>query len=110
MTACLNTCIVSDDEGHGYWCDECPERRPVQLPTLPGKVDGIVGWDPVVLQCRDCGATYTGAGPRRNAGADIILSGYRFHTCERGTGMSKRRCPDCLEAVESACPNRGRHQ
>lgn len=80
-----------------------------QMPTLPGKVDGIVGWDPVVLQCRDCGATYTGT-VRRNAGADIILSGYRFHACERGTGMSRRRCPDCLAAVEAACPNRGRHQ
>lgn len=106
MSACLNVCIISDDKGRGYYCDECPERRPVQLPTLPGKVDGIVGWGPLVLQCRDCGATYTGT--RRNAAADIILSGYRFHICEGRDGG--RRCPDCLAAVEAACPNRGRHQ
>lgn len=105
MSTCLNVCIISDDDGRGYYCDECPERRPVQLPTLPGKVDGIVGWDPLVLQCRDCGATYTGA--RRSVAADVILSGYHFHTCEPGSG---RRCPECLAAAENACPNRGRHQ
>lgn len=73
-----------------------------QLPTLPGKAAGIVGMDPLVLQCRDCGTTYTGT--RRSMAADIILSGYRFHTCEGPTGM--RRCPDCLTAVIAACPNR----
>mgnify|MGYP003142669499 CR=1 FL=1 len=105
MSACLNVCIVSDDEGHGYYCDECPERRPVQLPTLPGKVDGIVNWDPLVLQCRACGTTYQGGRERR--GFDIILSGYGFHTCEPGSG---RHCRDCLAAVEAACPSPGRHQ
>lgn len=79
-----------------------------QLPTLPGKVDGIVGWDPLVLQCRGCGATYTGT--RRGVAADVILSGYRFHGCDRGTPASVRLCPDCLAEVEGACPNRGRHQ
>lgn len=77
-----------------------------QLPTLPGKVDGIVGWEPCVQQCRECGATATQEG--RSAATFIILSGYRFHTCEgRGGG---RRCPDCLAAAESACPNTGKHR
>ena len=75
-----------------------------QLPTLPGKADGIVGLDPLVLQCRSCGVTYTGR--RKRLGADIILSGFHFHTCEPGSG---RRCPDCLAQAEAACPNDGRH-
>lgn len=77
-----------------------------QLPTLPGKVDGIVGLDPLVLQCRECGTTHNGT--RRSIAADIILSGFHFHTCEGQTGT--RRCPDCLAAVIAACPNVGRHQ
>lgn len=78
----------------------------LQRPTLPGKVDGIVGWDPLELQCRDCGAVCTGDRNRR--AADIILSGFHFHRCEGREG--KRRCPDCLAAVEATCPNTGRHQ
>lgn len=74
-----------------------------QLPTLPGKVDGIVGWAPLVLQCRECGTTYKGR--YRSAATDIILSGFHFHTCEKGGG---RKCPGCLEAAEASCPNRGR--
>jgi hypothetical protein len=77
-----------------------------QLPTLPGKVGGIVGLDPLVLQCRECGVKYV--GERRSIAADIILSGFHFHTCEGPTGM--RRCPDCLTAVEASCPNVGRHK
>lgn len=77
-----------------------------QLPTLPGKADGIVGLDPLVLQCRKCGATYEGS--RGRIAADIILSGFHFHTCE-GQGAG-RRCPDCLAAAIAACPNPGRHR
>jgi hypothetical protein len=72
----------------------------LQRATLPGKVDGIVGWDPLELQCRDCGSLYV--GERRRAGADIILSGFHFHICEGRDG--KRRCPDCLAVVKAACP------
>lgn len=75
-----------------------------QLPTLPGKVDGIVGWDPLVLQCRECGTTHV--GDRYNVAAEIILSGFHFHSCVPGSG---RRCPPCLSAVESSCPNTGKH-
>ena len=75
------------------------------MPTLPGKVDGNVALDPCVVQCRDCGATETQRG--RSLATFIILSGYHFHGCEGRDG--KRRCPDCLAAVERECPNRGRH-
>lgn len=72
----------------------------LQRETLPGKVDGIVGWNPIELQCRDCGVVHTGT---RNPAAEIILSGFHFHRCEGRGG--KRRCPPCLAAVEKACPN-----
>lgn len=77
-----------------------------QMPTLPGKAEGIVGMEPCVVQCRDCGATATQEG--RSLASFIILTGFHFHTCEGRGG--KRRCPNCLAAVEAACPNRGRHQ
>ena len=76
-----------------------------QMPTLPGKAGGIVGWDPCILQCRECGATVKQEG--RSAATFIILSGYRFHGCEGREGV--RRCPDCLAVAEAACPNVGRH-
>lgn len=73
----------------------------LQQPTLPGKVEGIIGWEPLELQCRDCGDVYT--GERKHPAADIILSGFHFHRCEGRDG--KRRCPSCLAAVKAACPN-----
>lgn len=76
-----------------------------QLPTLPGKAEGIVGWDPCVLQCRECGRTATQDRP--SVATFIILSGFHFHGCEGRSGM--RRCPECLAAAEAACPNAGRH-
>lgn len=72
----------------------------MQRPTLPGKVDGIVGWGPLELQCRDCGAVYV--GEHKFAATDIILSGFHFHRCEGREGV--RRCPSCLAAVKTACP------
>lgn len=77
-----------------------------QMPTLPGKVDGVVGWAPCVLQCRDCGRTVTQTG--KSAATFIILSGFHFHGCEGSDGV--RRCPECLAVAEDNCPNRGRHQ
>ena len=77
----------------------------VLLPTVPGKVAGIVGWAPAVLQCHDCGATVTQGGG--SVAAFVILSGFHFHRCEGRAGV--RRCPDCLAAVEAACPNKWRH-
>jgi hypothetical protein len=73
------------------------------LPTVEGKAPGIVGWDPVVLQCSDCGATLTQPADQRIA-YFMIQAGWNFHTCEGRTG--KRRCRDCLATVEAACPRR----
>jgi hypothetical protein len=73
-------------------------------------VDGIVGWEPLlVLQCRECGITHEGTrGGQDVRGADIILAGYMFHTCEGREGI--RRCPGCHAKVIAACPNTGRHR
>lgn len=71
------------------------------LPTVPGKVSGIVGLDPMVLQCGECGATTT--QDRRSVGAFILLAGYHFHICEGKGGI--RRCPGCLEATKKECPS-----
>lgn len=70
-----------------------------QLPTIPGKVDGIVGMDPCVLQCRACGATAT--QDVRGAGLFITLSGFHFHVCDGRSGL--RMCPSCLAAAKAAC-------
>lgn len=75
---------------------------PEQLPTLPGKVDGIVGLNPLVLQCRVCGATHT--DDRKSIATAVILSGSGFHTCDAPGGV--RHCRDCLEAAEAKCGGR----
>ncbi len=72
-----------------------------QRPTLPGKVDGIVALDPCVIQCRSCGVTLE--QDRRSLATFILLSRFRFHTCQPGSG---RMCPTCLDAVIAACPSR----
>lgn len=72
------------------------------LPTVEGKAPGIVGWDPCVLQCSDCGLTLEQDNP--SVATFIIRSGFHFHSCEPNSG--RRRCPDCLAAAMTACPNR----
>lgn len=81
---------------------EHPQQQVVQLPTIPGKVGGIVGWDPCVLQCRVCGVTAKQEG--RSAAMFIVQSGFRFHRCEEREGI--RMCPDCLTDATNACPDR----
>lgn len=72
------------------------------LPTLKGKVEGIVGWSPLQLQCHDCGSVYT--GQNKYPATDVILSGYHFHTCDGPKGY--RRCPDCLATSKRLCPKK----
>lgn len=72
------------------------------LPTIEGKVAGIVGVEPLVLQCHDCGSTLTQPEGRR-AAVFIMLSGWHFHTCEGRSGI--RRCRECLAAAVAACPS-----
>jgi hypothetical protein len=77
------------------------DELPIQRPTVPGKVDGIVGWEPCVLQCRVCGVTTT--NERSSVAAFIILSGFHFHLCEERKGI--RMCPACLKSAIAACPS-----
>jgi hypothetical protein len=73
----------------------------VQLPTLPDCADGIVGWDPVVLQCRECGVLHEG-DPKRRPAMVIILARFLFHRCD---DEPVRRCPDCYAKAVADCPN-----
>jgi hypothetical protein len=82
-----------------------------QRPTLPGKAEGVVGWDPLTLQCRACGATTTNDerdaewnGRRRSNATFVILSGFHFHICEGREG--KRMCPTCLARAKDGCGGR----
>ena len=72
----------------------------LQQPTVEGKVDGVIGVDPLVLQCRDCGAVAE-QPEGRAGGAFLILSGFHFHICEGREGV--RRCPECLARVKAEC-------
>jgi len=68
------------------------------LPTVPGKVRGIVGLDPLRLQCGDCGVTHEQC--TRSVAACIITAGFNFHTCEVD---SPRRCPECTVRALTEC-------
>jgi endogenous inhibitor of DNA gyrase (YacG/DUF329 family) len=78
-------------------------------PTVPGKFAGIIATDPLTVQCAACGET----AHRTTESTDalfLMLSGYRFHTCERHERPHRRLCPPCLAAVVAECPNIGRHR
>lgn len=49
MSECQIGCISSDDEGRGYYCEECPERRKGDASTLVGP-DGFTRLDPAVAE------------------------------------------------------------
>lgn len=70
----------------------------VPLPTVPGKVHGIVQLDPFVrVQCDDCGFVYDGKPGRIAMGitqSGIRFSAKRYH--RRGPDRDARRlCRDC---------------
>lgn len=71
---------------------------PILYPTLPGKAPGIIGWEPLRMQCGDCGAIHEQC--HRSVGACILTAGYEFHTCEPG---APRRCPACLARALTEC-------
>jgi hypothetical protein len=72
------------------------------LPTVEGKVTGIVGLDPLVLQCADCGSTLT-QPDQRSVAVFVVTSGWHFHVCEGRQGV--RRCRECLARVKAGCPS-----
>lgn len=51
MTDCLIGCITSDDDGRGYYCEECPELRERDVSTLVGP-DGFTRLDPAVTEAQ----------------------------------------------------------
>ena len=70
-----------------------------QQPTLPGKVDGIISLDPPILQCRDCGATWTDGGRRDSIAYAVIQSGnHGWGFLVRCRHEKIRRCGDCNAA------------
>lgn len=63
---------------------------PVQLPTLPGRVDGIVSLDPPKVQCRSCGVIAEG---RPGKLAFLVLTcRILFHVAD---GRTRRLCAEC---------------
>jgi hypothetical protein len=62
----------------------------VQLPTPPGRVDGIVSLDPPQVQCRGCGVIAEGR-PGKLA-LLVMTCGIHFHL---GDGREQRLCAEC---------------
>lgn len=77
------------------------DGTPIQHPTAPGSVRGIIARDPITLQCRDCGAIMCPL-PRHNVNLAIIVCGWHFHPHE-GRETTPRRCAGCLAKVRSEC-------
>lgn len=51
MSECQIGCITSDDEGRGYYCEECPERRKGDAFTLVGP-DGFTRLEPATSEAQ----------------------------------------------------------
>lgn len=63
----------------------CADR----LPTLEGRVHGIVGWNPLAVQCDDCLRVWTNEGePMINTLREVT-----FNNLEPGP----RLCAECWE-------------
>lgn len=78
---------------------------PVLLPTLPNCTSGIVGWDPLRLQCSACGVIHEQCQAKPNL--CLITCGFHFHVCDGRSG--RRLCPDCLRTAtgHAGCPQGG---
>lgn len=66
------------------------------LPTLPGKVHGIVSLDPPQIQCDRCGLVETAREGER-VGPFVMRCGILFTPKLRGKD-DRRLCGDCREA------------
>ena len=83
----------------------------VQRPTLPGKAEGIVGLDPIEIQCRGCGAVDNPDTLRiardhpRAVALVILLSSIHFHARPWTTGHTDnpRLCKQCRQARGCRC-------
>lgn len=84
------------------------DALPVQWPTLPGKVEGIVSLDPCTIQCRGCGTVDNPETLRLRpdrVAMVIILSRIRFHPTVWTTGHedNPRLCRECRLARGCQC-------
>lgn len=73
-----------------------------QRPTLVGYTDGIVGVDPMEVQCRECGHIET-QPEESSAGVFILMCGMRFCTIDkvrRCRGCRATHTPDCAKCQE----------
>ena len=70
------------------------DTLPIILPTVPGRVEGIVSLDPPMVQCQGCGATYAG----RTLGLTVLRSNILFHQ-----HRSPRLCKACRLALNCDC-------
>lgn len=59
------------------------------LPTVPGRVHGIVSLNPPTVQCDGCGRTHTD----RTLALAVLQSGIQFHP--PGVDDDRRLCRDC---------------
>ena len=65
------------------------DTLPLLLPTVPGKVHGIVSLDPPTVQCDACAATYTAPTLARA----VLGSGFHFNP--RREHDKRRLCEAC---------------
>jgi hypothetical protein len=73
-------------------------------PTVEGMARGIIGVDPIVLQCGECGDTLT--QDRDGIAAFIILARWNFCGMENDRQQrtqGPRRCRDCMAAHARDC-------
>lgn len=71
------------------------ERRPgVALPTVAGKVHGIVGLSPTEVQCDECLVVRTGIYAEK-IGITVILVDITFNPRRYERGDKRRLCGTC---------------
>ena len=75
------------------------ETLPLILPSLPGHLDGVIGLDPVRLQCQECGRV----GEGRTALAAIYDGGLHYHRSAWPDGTNPRLCRECRLARGCSC-------
>lgn len=68
-------------------------------PSLPGWSDGLIGRDPWVVVCRDCGTTASDNWLFRL----VAMDGFHFHSAPWPDGTNPRLCRACRLARGCDC-------
>ena len=102
------TCAGCGAEHPGLPCP-LQDALPTILPSVTG-VPGIVGLDPVRIQCQQCGViddpdTLGCRTAHRNPSLAVVLSDIRFHADLWSSGHTDnpRLCRDCRQARGCTC-------